>query len=122
MASLLGTIAGAKSTHENPVPVFWDPHPQRVEFHPRRLRLLSAFFLIVADCSGWWINLMETVVQALPTTKAIGVIRDTAACVRSFKSIMNRSWNPYANPHNGIWQTYHGDPLRPHYEPPKNAR
>jgi Sulfotransferase domain len=120
MAGLLRTIAGGKSTHENPVPVFWDPHPQQVEFHLRRFRLLTAFFSVVADCSVWWINLMETVAQALPTTKAIGVYRDTEAFVRSVKPKM-RSWNPYATPHNGIWKTYHGDPLCPHYELPENA-
>jgi hypothetical protein len=122
MASLLGTIPGAKSTHENPVPVFWDPHPQQIEFHLRRFRLLSEYFPVVADCSVWWINLLETVCHALPTTRVIGVYRETEACVRSFRPIMKRSWNPYANPHNGIWQTYHGDPLCPHYELPENAR
>ena len=124
MASLLGTIAAAKSTHENPVPIFWDPHPQQVEFHLRRLRLLSAYFPVVADCSVWWINLMETVSQALPTTRAIGVYRETEACVRSaFKIIKDTpSYNPWAIPHNGIWQTYRGDPGFPHYELPENAR
>jgi hypothetical protein len=113
---------GAKSTHENPVPVFWAPHPLQVEFHLRRFRVLSAYFPIVADCSVWWINLAETITRALPSTKVIGVYRETEACVRSFRSIMRRSWNPYAHPHNGIWQTYHGDPLRPHYELPENTR
>jgi hypothetical protein len=122
MASILGTIMGAKSTHENPVPVFWDPHPRQVEFHLRRFRLLSAYFPVVADCSVWWINLMETVSQALPTTRAIGVYRDVEACVQSLKRIMKPSWNSFANAHNGIWQTYHDDPLRPHYELPENAR
>jgi hypothetical protein len=125
MASLLGTIAGAKSTHENPVPVFWDPHPQQVEFHLRRFRLLSAFFPVVADCSGWWINLLETVSQALPTTKAIGVYRETEACVRSWSNLIEasaRTFNPLAIPHNGIWQTSRVEPGFPHYDLPENAR
>src|ERR1019366_4932603 len=122
MASLLGTIAGAKSTHENPVRVFWDLHPQQVEFHLRRFRLLTAYFPVVADCSVWWINLMETVTQALPTTKAIGVYRETEACVRSFKGVSVPSYNPWVIPHNGIWHSYFGDPLYPHYELPENAR
>ena len=89
MASLLGTITGAKSTHENPVPVFWEPHPRQVEFHVRRFWQLSVYFPVVADCSPRWINLMETVSQALHTTKAFGVYRETEACVRSrsFKNI-----------------------------------
>ena len=122
MASLLGTIAGAKSTHENPIPVFWDPRPQQVEFHLRRFRLLSAFFPIVADCSVWWINLMETVSQALPTTRAIGVYRETEACIRSWIKLSVASFNPFAIPHNGIWQSYRGDPCFPYYELPANAR
>jgi hypothetical protein len=127
MTSLLGTIPGAKSTHENPVPVFWDPHPQQVEFHLRRFRLLSAYFPVVADCSVWWINLLETVSQALPTTKAIGVYRETEACVRSWsfkniKDVMAPSYNPWAMPHNGIWHTYRGDPGFPHFELPQSAR
>jgi hypothetical protein len=125
LASLLGTIAGAKSTHENPVPVFWDPHPRQVEFHLRRFKLLSAFFPIVADCSVWWINLLETIFQALPTTRAIGVYRETEACVQSwsFKIVKDTpGYNPWAIPHNGIWQTYRGDPGFPHYELPGNAR
>ena len=127
MTSILGAIAGAKSTHENPVPVFWDPHPQQVEFHLRRFRLLTAFFPVVADCSVWWINLLESVAQALPTTKAIGVYRETEACVRSWsignkKDVMAPSYNPWAIPHNGIWQTYRGDPGFPHFELPENVR
>ena len=122
MASLLGTIAGAKSTHENPVPVFWDPHPQQVEFHLRRFRLLSAYFPVVADCSVWWINLMETVSQALPTTRAIGVYRETEACIRSWIKLSVASFNPFAIPHNGIWQSYRDYPCYPHYELPENAR
>jgi hypothetical protein len=126
MASLLGTIPGAKSTHENPVLVFWNPHPQQVEFHLRRFRLLSAYFPVVADCSVWWINLLETVCQALPTTKAIGVYRETEACVRSWsfgniKDVMAPSYNPWAMPHNGIWHTYRGDPGFPHFELPENV-
>jgi len=125
LASLLGTITGAKSTHENPVPVFWNPHPQQVEFHLRRFRLLSAYFPVVADCSVWWINLMERVTQALPTTRAIGAYRETEACVQSwsFNFIKDMSsYNPWAIPHNGIWQSYRGDPCFPHYELPANAR
>jgi hypothetical protein len=126
MASLLGTIAGAKSTHENPIPVFWDPRPQQVEFHLRRFRLLSAFFPIVADCSVWWINLVETVSQALPTTKAIGVYRGAEACARSWSknliAVHAPSFNPWAIPHNGIWQPNRDDPRFPHYELPENAR
>src|ERR1019366_5581876 len=122
MASLLGTIAGAKSTHENPVRVFWDLHPQQVEFHLRRFRLLTAYFPVVADCSVWWINLMETVTQALPTTRAIGVYRETEACIRSFKGVIVPNYNPWVIPHNGIWHSYFGDPLYPHYELPENAR
>jgi len=126
MASLLGTIAGAKSTHENPVPIFWDPHPQQVEFHLRRLRLVSAFFPIVADCSGWWINLIETVCQALPTTRVIGVYRETEACVRSWSKNLIKvhapRFNPWAMPHNGIWLPYRDDLGVPHFELPENAR
>jgi hypothetical protein len=65
---------------------------------------------------------METVCQALPTTRAIGVYRETEACVRSFKVKMMPSYNPWAIPHNGIWQTYRGDPCFPHFELPENAR
>jgi hypothetical protein len=126
LAGLLGTITGAKSTHENPVPVFWDPHPQQVEFHLRRFRLLSAYFPVVADCSVWWINLIETVSQTLPTTRAIGVYRETEACVRSWSKnlieVHAPSFNPWAIPHNGIWQTHRDDPGFPHFELPENAR
>jgi hypothetical protein len=126
MASLIGTVAGAKSTHENPVPVFWDPHPQQVEFHLRRLRLLRAFFPIVADCAGWWINLVETVCEALPTTRVIGVYRETEACVRSWSKNLIKvhapRFNPWAIPHNGIWLPYRDDLGVPHFELPENAR
>jgi hypothetical protein len=126
LASLLSTIAGAKSTHENPVPVFWDPHPRQVEFHLRRFRLLSAFFPVVADCSGTWINLVETMFQALPTAKAIGVYRETEACVQSWSKNLIKvaapRFNPWAMPHNGIWLAYRDDLGVPHFELPENAR
>ncbi len=81
LAALLHSIDGAVSTHENPPLIFWEPSSRQVQFHLDRFDMFSRHFPLVADCSHWWINVVDTVFDTFPASKAIGLYRDTEACI-----------------------------------------
>jgi hypothetical protein len=122
LAALLHSIEGAVSTHENPPLIFWEPTSRQVQFHLDRFDMFSRHFPIVADCSHWWINVVDTVFAAFPSSKAIGLYRDTDACVRSWVRVTHADTNHFVPPHNRIWLTDRWDRLYPHYDMPDGAR
>jgi hypothetical protein len=122
LAALLHSIEGAVSTHENPPLISWEPSPRQVQFHLDRFDIFSQHFPLVADCSHWWINVLDTVFDAFPWSKAIGLYRDTEACVRSWVQVSHADTNHFVPPHNGIWLPDRWDPLYPHYDLPEGAR
>jgi hypothetical protein len=122
LTAILHSIDGAVSTHENPPEIFWEPRPTQVQFHIDRFRIFSRYFPLVADCAHWWINALDTIFDAFPTSKAIALRRDTDACVRSWMRVSPADVNHWVAPHNGIWPADRWDPLYPHYDPPSGAR
>jgi hypothetical protein len=122
LAGILHTIDGAVSTHECPPFLHWDPLPTEQQFHLRRLELYSRHVPLVADCAHWWINSLEEVFSTFPDAMAIGLIRDTNACVRSWMTVSSSDCNHFVPAHNRIWSPDRWDPLYPHYELPDDAQ
>jgi hypothetical protein len=122
LAGILHSVADSVSTHENPPFVFWEPTARQVQFHLERFRIFSQYFPLVADCSHWWINLLDPVFDAFPHSKAIGLYRDTEACVRSWMQVSPADINHFVPPYNRVWMADRWDPLYPHYEMPEGAR
>jgi hypothetical protein len=122
LTSLIGSVPGAKATHENPPGIFWEPHPRQLGFHLHRMEMLTRHFPVVVDSSSWWLNALDAVFVAFPNSKAVGAFRETEACLRSWMKVTIPEYNPWVAPHNGIWQTYRGDMYFPHYPVPEGAR
>ena len=125
LAALLATVEGACSTHENPPVIFWEPDQAQIEFHLRRFRLLREYYPLVADVSHWWLNALDTFFQHFPDSRAVGLIRDTDDCARSFMRIKGYgrgSMNHWAAHGSGIWVANAWDPAYPSYAVPADAR
>jgi hypothetical protein len=121
LAAVLHSIDGSISTHENPPLIFWEPTTRQVQFHLERLRIFSRHFPLVSDCAHWWINLFPTILEAFPNTKAIGLWRETDACVRSWMDSLPEDTNHWVAPYNHIWPSDAWDPCFPHYDLPEGA-
>ena len=124
LAALLATAEGACSTHENPPVIFWEPDQAQIEFHMRRFRLLCEYYPLVADVSHWWLNALETFFQHFPDSRAVGLIRDTDDCARSFMRIKGYgrgSMNHWAAHGSGVWVANAWDPAYPSYAVPAYA-
>ena len=121
----MASLPDACATHENPPLINWEPCEEQVRFHIDRLRMMAGSYSLVFDASHWWLNALERVFDECEGSKAIGLVRDTDACVRSFLSVKGRgrgSVNHWALPDNGISGTTFGDPTYPSYEiPPELA-
>jgi hypothetical protein len=124
LAAILATVEASCSTHENPPLIAWTPNPEEVQFHLRRLRLLSQYFALVADVSHWWLNVLDVAFVQFPGAKAIGLYRNPQGCTESFMKMKGfgrgsyNHWVPYGN---SIWATAQWDPSYPTYAVPKNA-
>lgn len=110
------------STHENPSVVFWEPLTRQTQFHRRRFEVFSGYVPLVADCSHWWINVIDTMFSTFPTAKAIGVRREMEDCLRSWMKVSPQDLNHRVAPYNHIWLTDRWDPLYPHCEMPLAAK
>ncbi len=125
LASLLADIPGTCSTHENPPLIFWRPEPEQVEFHMRRINILVKYFPLVSDCSHWWLNVAEDILNLFPNSCFIGLVRDASACADSFMSVKNfglgsyNHWVPFGNE---VWIPAHWDPTYPTYDAPSDSR
>lgn len=122
LAGILHTIEGAVSTHECPPFLHWEPMPAELQFHLRRFELFSRSVPLIADCAHWWINSLDHVFDVFPGSKAIGVVRDEDACVRSWMKVSPADVNHFVPAHNRIWVPDRWDPLYPHYDLPGEAR
>jgi hypothetical protein len=121
LAAAFAALPTACATHENPPAIFWQPIAEQVQVHVERLKILSRHFALVFDAAHWWLNVLDRVFAEFPAAKAIGLVRETAACARSFLQTKGRgagSLNHWAVPGNGIWSTSPGDPLYPSYAVP----
>jgi hypothetical protein len=111
-------LPDACATHENPPLVDWQPTEEQLQFHFDRFRLLAGYYAVVHDASHSWLHSLERFFAEFPTGKAIGLHRDTAACVRSYLRIKGTgrgSINHWVPPNNGIWGTGPADPSYPSY-------
>ena len=122
LAAILHTVDGAVSTHECPPYLHWEPLPLELLFHLRRFEMFSRSAPLVADCAHWWINSLDQVFSRFAGSKAIGVIRDTEACVQSWMRVSSSDVNHFVPAHNRIWPPDRWDPLYPHYDLPADAR
>jgi hypothetical protein len=122
LAAILHTVEGAISTHECPPFLHWVPLPLELQFHLRRFEMFRRHAPLVADCAHWWINSLDQVFQAFPASKAIGLVRETEACVRSWMKVSSADVNHFVPAHNRIWSPDRWDPLYPHYDLPEAAR
>lgn len=124
LAGAMTGVADACATHENPPPLFWDPLEEQLATHVERFRILADYFAIVFDSSHWWLNAVGRMFREFPDARAIGLQRDTDACVRSFmqrKGSGKGSLNHWAVPGNGVWMLSPADPWYPSYAAPGNS-
>ena len=125
LAALLATVDRACCTHENPPLIFWEPDRAQTEFHIRRFQLLGEYYSLIADVSHWWLNVLDTFFQHFPNSRAVGLVRDTDDCVKSFmrvKGYGRGSLNHWVSHGNGIWVTSSWDPAYPSYPVPAYAQ
>jgi Sulfotransferase domain len=124
LAEMLSTIEESCCTHENPPLMCWIPHPEEIRFHLKRLQRLAGYFPVVVDVAHWWLNAVPEVLAQLPSSRVIGVTRDTESCARSFLKIKGTGagscnhWVPYGN---GVWSAERWDPTYPTYAVPNQA-
>jgi hypothetical protein len=122
LCAAIAEMPGARSTHENPPIIYWEPLEAQVRFHMDRLRLLADYFALVFDASHWWLNVIGRFFTEFPEGQVIGLHRDTQATVKSYMNIKGNgrgSMNHWALPDNDIWRTNLWDPSYPSY--PVNA-
>jgi hypothetical protein len=122
LAALLHSVPGAISTHENPPLVFWEPLPRQVQFHLDRFRIFSRYFPLIADCAHWWINLLPVIFDAFPRSRAIGLYRESNACVRSWMGALPIHKNHWIGPYSHLWLGDRWDPCFPSYDLPEGAK
>jgi hypothetical protein len=121
LAGILHTVEAAVSTHECAPFLHWEPLSAELRFHLRRFEIFSRYVPLVADCAHWWINALDHVFDAFPDSKAIGICRDSEACVQSWMQVSAPDVNHFVGPHNRIWRPDRWDPLYPHYDVPQQA-
>jgi hypothetical protein len=125
LAALLATVERSCCTHENPPLIFWTPDQAQTEFHIRRFRLLCEYYSLIADVSHWWLSVLDTFFQHFPDSRAVGLVRDTDECAKSFmrvKGYGRGSLNHWVSHGNGIWAASSWDPVYPSYTVPAYAR
>jgi len=118
LSAAFRAVKNGLSTHENPPMIFWQPCHEQMEFHMKRLGLLSRYYSVVFDASHWWINAMDSFFASFPLGKVVGLYRSVDPCVASFlnlKGFMPGTVNHWAPPDNGIWKANFWDPCYPSY-------
>jgi hypothetical protein len=124
LSHMLASFHNSCATHENPPLIYSNPEKEQLEFHFRRFQLLAKFFTLVFDASHWWLWAIDRFFEEFPDGKAIGLYRDTQACVQSFARVKGQgkeALNHWVAPGNGIWCANNWDPTYPTYETPEHA-
>ena len=122
ISGIFAQIEDGISTHENAPLLYWEPLPCQVQFHLRRFATLARYYSTVFECSHWWLNSVDHVLEAFPSAKVIGLWRDTEVTALSLMKVTERWINHWAAPHNGIWLQDNWSPTYPAYPVPKDAR
>jgi hypothetical protein len=110
---------GVCATHENPALLTWQPEPGQIAFHERRFARLLTAAPLVFDAAHWWLNGAEAMVARFPETTLIGLVRDAAACARSFlaiKGLGRGSINHWIDHDGSFWKSALWDHMYPSYE------
>jgi hypothetical protein len=81
---LLQAQPGTYSGHEHPPRIPWDGPYGTLDFHLRRLRLLTSLYPVAADCCHWWLTGFGRVLHSFPKARAVVLRRDRDATVASF--------------------------------------
>jgi len=124
LTAIMAGVEGSCSTHENPPLIYWLPEKEQLEFHFRRISLLSEFFPLVFDASHWWLPALSSFFQHFPNARAIGLYRDVPSCVQSFMKNKGTAWgsvNHWVAPASGVWRANFWDPTYPTYPLPRDA-
>lgn len=124
LTHLVSTMAETCATHENPPLIHWDPHPEQVAFHLRRLALLRRYFAVVFDAAHWWLRVVPAVMARFPEARLIGLRRDVRASVESFlrvKGFGPGTLNHWVIPGEGPWLQSRWDPTYPGYRADSGA-
>lgn len=125
LAHLVGSIAGACATHENPPLIHWRPRRSQIAMHVRRFTRLRRYFPVVFDSAHWWLNAAPGVAAACPDAVFVGLLRDPVATVASFMHMKGEgpgSLNHWVRPGAGHWQRSSWDAVYPDYPlPPING-
>ena len=103
----------------------WRPTLPQLDFHLRRFAMLCDYFTVVFDAAHWWLNAMDAFFAAFPDGKAIGLERETEACVASFLKIKGTgpgSINHWAPAGGRMWMPNVWDACYPVYSSPPSSR
>jgi hypothetical protein len=122
LAAAFREADAALATHETPPMIFWQPQPEQVEFHMRRLALLSRYYRLVFDAAHWWLKLLPGFLERFPGGRVIGLHRDMESCVNSFlriKGVEPGSVNHWAPPDDTRWRKSSWDPCYPSFVAPQ---
>jgi hypothetical protein len=114
-------VENALATHETPPMIFWEPQPEQVGFHMKRLDILARYYPVVFDASHWWLNVIDIFFKRFSTGKVVGLYRDTESCVRSFlrmKGTGPGTPNHWATHDDKRWALNNWDPCYPSYTAP----
>lgn len=122
LTAILASIDQSLATHENPPLINWQPLPEQIEFHVKRLAILSWYHPVTFSCAFYNLGMLDTFLERFPEGKVIGTYRETESCARSFFAITGSDTNRWVAPHNGIWSGSIWDPLFPNYPIPVGAR
>lgn len=121
LAAILGSVEGALSIHEVPPLIYWHPSREQVEFHMRRLEVLSWHFPLTVNSGYYYLWVLDEFFDRFPEGKAIGAYRATEPCASSWFNIVPRWSNRWVSSHNGIWGATAWDPTLPKYPIPDGA-
>jgi hypothetical protein len=111
----------ALATHETPPMIFWQPQPEQVAFHLRRLEWLCRYYRVVFDASHWWLEVMPAFLERFPGGKVVGLHREMESCVNSFlkiKGAEHGTVNHWAPPDDKRWAKSAWDPSYPSFVAP----
>jgi hypothetical protein len=82
---------------------------------------LADYFAVVFDTAPPWIRAVDRFLAEFPEGKAIGLVRETHACVQSHMRIPGKGeglTNHWVAPGSGWWRTTPTDPCYPNYPLP----
>jgi len=121
LAVAFRALENALATHETPPMIFWEPQPEQVAFHLKRLDFFSRYYAVVFDASHWWLNVAELFLEQFPEGRLVGLHRDTDSCVRSFlrfKGTDPGTLNHWTTRDDKRWALSTWDPCYPSYTAP----